>query len=187
MKINKGTIIGGLIGLLVLAGGIGFAFDLKEEGSGSVKEGIELSKEEFAKEEAAREEVVPVTKEVEEPIGRDGEIRKLVTEIHDDKYIGSEVGEIEVNENIGLNDGSYVVLAHFSYTRANSAEKTLNFVSKYSEDLAASLAETEDISAVTVFYEAPRFLESGNVTKYTYKRSGDAMVLDNKFVSPKLK
>lgn len=186
MKINKWMIIGGIIGLFLLVSVISYALDLREKGDGSIKKGFEAEQEELA----ADEKAVEVSKEVEEvaePTSRDGEIRKLVTEIHDDKYMGSEVVEIEVNENLGLNDGSYVVLAHFSYTRPNDEEKTLDFVTKYSEDLAARLAEIEDISGVTVFYEAPRFLDSGNATKYTYKRSGDAMVLDNQFISPALK
>ena len=147
----------------------------------------EEPKEETPVAEVEMKEKVEVAKEVKEPIGRDGEIRQIIEEIHEDKYMGSEIVEIEVNENLGLNDGSYVVLAHFSFTRANSAEKTLNFISKYGEDLAARLAETEDVSAVTVFYEAPRFIEKGNVAKFAYKRSGEVMVLDNEFIAAELK
>lgn len=133
------------------------------------------------------EEKVEVVAKPEVAIERDDEIRSIIEDIHAEKYAGSEIVEIEVNENLGLNDGSYVVLAHFSFTRTNSEEKTLNFISKYSEDLAASLAETADVSAVTVFYEAPRFIKGEkNASKFTYKRSGTAMVLDNKFIAPEL-
>lgn len=133
------------------------------------------------------EEKAPVAALVAEPAGRDEEIRGSIEDIHADRYTGSEIVEIEVNENLGLNDGSYVVLAHFSFTRTNSAEKTLDLISMYSEDLAASLAETTDVSAVSVFFEAPRFVEGKNATKFAYKRSGIAMILDNEFIVPELK
>lgn len=168
--------LGVFLGLMI----IGMVSDLIDGDQEEIKEETIVA-------EVKKKEEVEVAKEVKEPIGRDGEIRKIIEEIHGDKYMGSEIVEIEVNENLGLNDGSFVVLAHFSFTRANSVEKTLNFISMYSEDLAARLAETEDVSAVTVFYEAPRFIENGNVAKFAYNRSGDAMILDNKFIAPELK
>lgn len=169
---------------------IGVIFSPSDEERAELDAEKEVQVATFKEDQAEKkqaEEKVEVVAEPASTTGRDEEIRNIIEDIHADKYIGSEIVEIEVNENLGLNDGSYVVLAHFSFTRPNSAEKTLNFTSKYSEDLAASLAKTKDVSAVTVFYEAPRFVESGkNATKFAYNRSGTKMVLDNEFIAPEL-
>lgn len=123
--------------------------------------------------------------EAKTPAARDVEIRKTA-EKYIEKYAGSEIVKIDVNENLGANDGSYLVLVHMAYPRANSAEMSLKMVTMYSEDLAANLASESDVSDVTVFWEVPRFLEGRNAAKFTYKRAGDGMVLDDEMIASEL-
>lgn len=154
----------------------------KEISKPGVSEVTSKAPEENAKEDAedapAKPEIVPSV--------RDAEIRKAA-EGFIEKYAGSEIVKIDVNENLGANDGSFLVLAYMNFSRPNSAEKTRNFIAKYSEDLAANLAEEADVSDVVVFWEAPRFAEGKNVAKYTYKKAEAGMILQDEFVALELK
>lgn len=117
--------------------------------------------------------------------GRVAEIRKVAVKFIE-KYDGSETVKIDVNENMGANDGSYIVLAYMSFPRKNSAKMSREMIEMYSSDLAANLAKESDVSAVTVFWEVPRFVASGNAAKYAYERIGSGMVLDDEVVAVEL-
>ncbi|SNT57726.1 hypothetical protein SAMN05444672_1632 [Bacillus sp. OK838] len=84
---------------------------------------------------------------------------------------------MEVNENLGLNDGSYIVLPYLKWDAMNNAKRTKNLIEMYSEDLAANLAKEDDISEVTIFWEVPYHLEGQNIAKFTYKRKGENMII----------
>lgn len=159
----------------------------------AVKSPEEISKDEEAAKriaeiskanEAKAAEAAKVTKPAQ--VERDAEIRKAA-EGFIEKYLGSEIVKIDVNENLGANDGSYLVLAHMSFPRPNSVKKSRELVKMYSEDLAANLAKESDVSDVIVFWEVPRFLEGRNAAKFTYKRAGSGMALADEFIAPELK
>lgn len=54
MKMSKWTIIGGIVGLFIVASVISYAMDLREEGNGSITEGFKADQEELAAEETAK-------------------------------------------------------------------------------------------------------------------------------------
>lgn len=121
----------------------------------------------------------------ESPDNRVIQLRSL-TEKYADEYDGSEIDKIVINENLGADDGSYIVLANMSFPRQNSANQSLKMIEMYSEDLAARLAKEADVSEVTVFWAVPRFVASGNAAKYNYLRKDAGMYLDNSFIAPEL-
>lgn len=87
------------------------------------------------------------------------------------------VKEIKVNENMGLDDGSYIVLPHLTWYVKNKEKTTREMLSMYSENIAAKLAGESDVSKVTVFWEVPYHLEGDNSAKFSYIRQGDGMLI----------
>ena len=123
--------------------------------------------------------------EVSKVLSRDEEISKLASG-YIEEYKGSETIEIKVNENVGADDGSYIVLAYMSYPTQISAERTRKMIEMFSSDLAANLAKESDVSEVAVFWEVPKFLKSGNAAKYAYERLGEGMRLADEVIAAEL-
>ncbi|QNK46466.1 hypothetical protein H7F28_13840 [Brevibacterium sp. PAMC23299] len=92
-----------------------------------------------------------------------------------------------VNQNLGLNDGSYIVLPHLQWDATNNKERTKRLIEKYSDDLAANLAKEGDISEITVFWEVPYHLEGKNAAKFTYTKNGESMSIGDRWYDPSLR
>ncbi|MEC0271938.1 hypothetical protein [Peribacillus frigoritolerans] len=118
---------------------------------------------------------------------REEEIEETVNSIIDKNYSHTTVNEMEVNENLGLNDGSYIVLPYLKWDAMNNAKRTKNLIEMYSDDLAANLAEEDDISELTIFWEVPYHLEGKNVAKFTYTKNGDSMSIGERWYDPSLR
>ena len=127
----------------------------------------------------------PAKEKTKKTVSRDVEIRSKA-ELYIKEYKGSKTVEIKVSENIGAGDGSFIVLAYMSYPANISAERSRKMVEMFSSDLAANLARESDVSAVTVFWEVPKFLNSGNAAKFAYERLGDGMRLESQHIAPEL-
>ncbi len=111
-------------------------------------------------------------------LSREEEIQEVVQGILDEDIKNTEVREIKVNENLGLEDGSYIVLPHLTWEVSNKAKTTREMLEQYSDHLAAKLADETDISEVTIFWEVPYHLEDSNAAKFSYTREDDKMMVD---------
>lgn len=102
-------------------------------------------------------------------------------------YNFTKIEELDVNENLGLNDGSYIVLPHLKWDAMNNAKRTKTLLEMYSDDLAANLAKEGDISELVVFWEVPYHLEGENVAKFTYTKKGENMIIGERWYDPSLR
>ena len=108
-------------------------------------------------------------------INLDEEIEKIVENIVKNDLNSTEINKIGVNENMGLEDGSYIVLPHLKWNVKNKEKTTREMLEMYSDHLAAKLADESDISEITVFWEVPYHKEGDNIAKFMYERSGNGM------------
>ncbi|MET1176941.1 hypothetical protein ABG775_03005 [Peribacillus simplex] len=118
-------------------------------------------------------------------VTREEEIEEKAKEIIN--YNFTKVEELDVNENLGLNDGSYIVLPHLKWDAMNNAKRTKTLLEMYSDDLAANLAKEGDISELVVFWEVPYHLEGKNVAKFTYTKKGENMIIGERWYDPSLR
>lgn len=130
---------------------------------------------------------------VEEPEANDENVEVTREEEIEEKAKGiinynfTKVEELDVNENLGLNDGSYIVLPHLKWDAMNNAKRTKTLLEMYSDDLAANLAKEGDISELVVFWEVPYHLEGKNVAKFTYTKKGENMIIGERWYDPSLR
>ncbi|MGG4200756.1 hypothetical protein [Peribacillus frigoritolerans] len=134
-------------------------------------------------EESHEEEV----KEKEIELTREEKIKETAKDIIEKNYNQTTVEELEVNQNLGLNDGSYIVLPYLKWDAMNNSKRTKRLIEMYSDDLAANLAKEGDISEITVFWEVPYHLEGKNVAKFTYTKNGDSMSIGERWYDPSLR
>lgn len=118
-------------------------------------------------------------------VTREEEIEEKAKEIIN--YNFTKVEELDVNENLGLNDGSYIVLPHLKWDAMNNAKRTKTLLEMYSDDLAANLSKEGDISELVVFWEVPYHLEGKNVAKFTYTKKGENMIIGERWYDPSLR
>lgn len=109
------------------------------------------------------------------PVDPSQEIEKLAQQIINEDLKNTTINKIDVNEHMGRNDGTYLVLPHLKWSVKNSAKTTMEMLEMYSDHLAARLADDKNISEITVFWEVPYHLEGNNVAKFMYERYGDGM------------
>ena len=108
-------------------------------------------------------------------------IKQTVEGVIADDLSNVTIKKIDINEHMGRNDGTYIVLPHLKLDAKNSANKTFKILEQYSDHLAAKLADITEVSEITVFWEVPSHLEGDNVAKFMYERSGDGMAKVDKW------
>ncbi|AST93490.1 hypothetical protein BC6307_20565 [Sutcliffiella cohnii] len=113
-------------------------------------------------------------------------IERTVEQIVDEDFNGTTISQLLVNENLGLGDGSYIVLPHLVWDVKNRAGTTREMLEMYSDHLAAKLADY-NVSEVTVFWEVPYHLEGNNSAKFNYERQGDGMAIGERWYAPVLR
>lgn len=147
---------------------------------------IEGPEEDKKKEPAAAEKDVPEKVEKEEPaeLSREEEIQAIIADIVEDEFPGTVIDKIAVNENMGQDDESFIVLPYFTWEVQNKVKTTREMLEKYSDRLAAKLADESDISEITVFWEVPYHLEGDNVAKFNYERSEEEMLINEPWYAP---
>lgn len=111
----------------------------------------------------------------------ENKIKDSIRDIVSDELSDVTVNKIDVNEHMGRNDGTYIALPYLKWNVENSAGTTLKMLKKYSDHLAAKLADDKNVSEITVFWEVPYHLEGNNVAKFMYERSGDGMAKVDKW------
>lgn len=111
----------------------------------------------------------------------ENKIKDSIRDIVSDELSNVTVNKIDVNEHMGRNDGTYIVLPYLKWSVKNSAKTTMEMLEMYSDHLAAKLADDKNVSEITVFWEVPYHLEGNNVAKFMYERSGDGMAKVDKW------
>lgn len=113
------------------------------------------------------------------------DIEKTIKDRVSDKYSGTVIKKIDINENLGTDDeDDYIVLPHLKWDVKNKPKMTREMLEMYSDDLAATLAKHTNITEITIFWEVPYHLEGNNVAKMSYSRSGDGMAIEEKWYDP---
>lgn len=142
------------------------------------------AKEVSTEDKEAKSEKSTEVKEKKVELTREEKIEKTAKGIIKKNDSFSKVKELDVNKNLGLNDGSYIVLPHLKWEAMNNPERTKRLLEMYSDDLAANLAKEGDISELVVFWEVPYHLEGKNLAKFTYTKKGDKMYIDERWYDP---
>ena len=139
------------------------------------------SEETLVKEESKEEVTPPVESTTLIEVEPSQEIEKLAKQIINDDLKNTTINKIDVNEHMGRNDGTYLVLPHLKWNVKNSAKTTMETLEMYSDHLAAKLADDKNVSEITVFWEVPYHSEGNNVAKFMYERYGDGMAKVDKW------
>lgn len=160
-----------LIAIVALVGCSSADDEAQEEDS--QEEQTEEAASEPVEEEA--EESEESEEEESEPLTREEELEAAATKIIEDDFNKTNISEIKVNYNAGLDDGSYLVLPHLVWDVKNGAGTTKDMLEQYSDHLAAKLADEGDISEITVFWEVPYHLEGDNIAKFNYTPADGGM------------
>lgn len=125
---------------------------------------------------------------VEEPeVTREDEIRDAVEAIIKEDLNSTNIKEVKVNLHMGRDDGTYLVLPHLKWNVKNRAKTTREMLQMYSDNIAAKLADEEDVSEITIFWEVPYHQEGDNVAKYEYTRAGNNMSKGTVWLAPKIR
>lgn len=98
-------------------------------------------------------------------------IRSRVAE----KYTFTDIDRITINEDLGTElPGDYVALIYVTWTQSNSGKTSKEVLKLYSDDLAATLADTcPNVQELAVFWTVP-YLENASA-KCSYERRNDGM------------
>lgn len=97
---------------------------------------------------------------------------------------GTELTKLELNENIGTKKkNDYIALVHMKMDRVYSAKSGFDWIDKYSNYLAAELANHDNrISELVIFWTMPQFADKDyNVAKYTLKRNGKKFYFESQW------
>lgn len=120
-------------------------------------------------------------------VDRVEEIENAVKSIIEEDLNGTSINKLLINEHMGLDDGSYIVLPHLKWDAKNGAKNTRIMLERYSDNIAAKLVEQGDVSEITVFWEVPYHSEGENIAKYMYEKSGDGMAKIDQWYSPAIR
>ena len=107
------------------------------------------------------------------------EIEEVITNRIKEKYMNTEISSITINENYGTNTpDDYIALVNLVWNVQNSAGTTNEMLSMYSNDLAATVANScDNVQEIAVFWEVPYH---GKNSKYSFERKGKEMYLSDK-------
>lgn len=86
-------------------------------------------------------------------------IKKSAEKIIKQDLNGTTITNVDVNENMAKDGGTYIVLPHLVWDVKNGAKSTREMLEMYSDHLSAKLAEEKDVDEITVFWEVPSRLE----------------------------
>lgn len=125
--------------------------------------------------ETPAEEVEEPTEEIELTIEETIQIE--VDRIVNEDFRKVEINDLNINLHAGRDDGSYIVLPHLKWDVKNRASTTRDMLEQYSDHLAATLADIDEVSEITVFWEVPYHKEDTNIAKHEYAREGEGMAI----------
>ncbi|GIN89879.1 hypothetical protein J22TS1_09300 [Siminovitchia terrae] len=107
-------------------------------------------------------------------------IENHIKERTDEEYRKTSISKLQVNEN----DGDYYVQVFYVWDVKNRAKSTRSMTEMYSEDLAASMKDFDEVKELTVFWEVPYHVEGDNIAKYTFGRNDSGMYFDDVWYAP---
>lgn len=110
-----------------------------------------------------------------EELDREEEIRRFVEEFISEEIGSTDIASIDVNENFGTGDGSYVVMPRLVWNVQNGADNTRAMLEIQSAKIAEFIENEGGISAVTIFWEVPYHLEGTSAAKFEYERAGGGL------------
>lgn len=152
-------------------------------------EASDTSEEREEPQEEQQETETNEEEEAEEPekveLSREDEIKAFIAEKVEADYNSTSIRDIRVNEDAGTGEG-YIVLVDLSFDAKNRPGTAKDMIDMYSSDLAATLAEQEDINEVVSFWEVPYLQESGNIVKIATERSGEGMAFTEQWYDPNI-
>jgi|SRR5690625_174963 len=94
------------------------------------------------------------------------------------KY-GAQVKDIRINEDAN-NEGEYLVLIDFTALHKDDTEKMYDDLKMWSDDIAANLAEVDEVNTVVAFWGFSNKQINGNALKRAYNKQDDGkMYLDD--------
>lgn len=125
------------------------------------------------------EHEVESEKEIEQVVDRKSKIEKAIRDrIDDGDYLSAKLTKININDNLGADDGTCIALIYFDFDIKNTRNTANEMMRMYSDDLVATLANQgiTDISEAAVFWKDD--YNNRNV-KYAYEyRNGNFYVAD---------
>ena len=114
-------------------------------------------------------------------------IEKKVREHIADSYRETEIERIEINENLGTDEGDdYIVLPHLVWNVKNETDMTQQMLELYSSDLAATLYnECPDVAEVCIFWTVP--YDNNGSAKMWFTRENGGMAWGDKIYDGNLR
>lgn len=156
----------------------------KELAKQKAKEEKAMAKEEEKKKNVeTKEEPSAPEEDSDQGIDRSQGLEELILNIIEEDLKGVSINQILINENYGKGDGSYIILPHLSWDVKNGAKRTRQRIEEFADHIAATLADEEDVSEITVFWEVPYHLDD-NIAKFMYERSDEKMAKMDKWFAP---
>lgn len=130
---------------------------------------------------AETEEVSKITdvqeQEEDTEVTEDNEIENIIND-RVTEY-GAQVKDIRINEDAN-NEGEYLVLIDFTALHKKDTEKMYDDLQMWSDDIAANLAEVDEVNTVVAFWGFSNKQTNGNALKRAYNKQDDGkMYLDD--------
>lgn len=142
------------------------------------KAAARAEKENKEKEDAAKEKETPLPEH---------SISDAVESIVKEDLGGVSIAKLMVNEDMGKEDGTYIVLPHLSWADKNNPKRTRQMLESYSDHLAAKLSDDPYVGEITVFWEVPHHMEGENIVKFSYSRNDKGMAKSGVWYAPILR
>lgn len=91
-----------------------------------------------------------------------------------EQYYDTDIDSITINENLGTDiEGDYIVLVNLTWNVKNSATTSKEMIKLYSDDLAATMAEScPDVQELAIFWTVPYLNDASAKCSYERKDGG---------------
>lgn len=139
---------------------------------------IKLSESENTEENESTEN--NVNSNIENKQSPKANIENIIRDHIVDLYSNTDIDSITINDNLGTEiDGDFIALVYLTWNVNNSAETSKEVLELYSDDLAATIADScPDVQELAIFWTVP-YLNNANA-KCSYERKEEKMyVMDN--------
>ncbi|MCI8992994.1 MAG: hypothetical protein HFG80_09815 [Eubacterium sp.] len=112
---------------------------------------------------------------IQEEISVESEIETAIRDHITDQYSNTDIDSITINENLGTDaEGDYIALVYLTWNVKNTAKTSKEVLELYSNDLAATLAEScPSIQELAIFWTVPYLNDAS--AKCSYERKDGAM------------
>lgn len=126
-----------------------------------------------------------ISKAEEEAIEKQKKVLvKQIEEIVSNDLNRTEIDRITINENMGREDGSFVVLIHLIYDIKNSKSSTKETIEMFSSHVFANIVNPELVSDGAIFWQVPFYETEPNevLAKFSFiEEDGKALIKEESF------